>query len=337
MIDLLEALHKCAVDLRHIGMLQAAGDYDYLVAWLRSPEFNNGEHLEPHPAGENTIDDYSNNCPIPFTPSNGIVKHCTDRDIAEQLIQSAKDIITGLSDIYTEDIEQIAINEYSDYSDKIIALLKGEEPVPTPPDPPVEVFGEVIKGYFTTAGEAETTDTRISSGGALVYDASGNPLLWESGWNYTAKNSAWGFGFVSLSVLGDGTSGIFYNSNGSPAVGEQVKISIRYEDRHDSRVLFLFRAKAPFYIVYAAPSYKGMQYASKLESGASCSLYPYGTTSRLDFQKLSNLKLVEAFDISGNRQGVDGLSIEQDSSGYAMLVNNRSTQVDPQRLIFTDI
>lgn len=94
MIYLLEELHKCAVDLRRVGMMQSVGDYDYLVAWLRSPEFNNGEHLKPHPAGENTIDEYSNNCPIPFTPNRQMVSYCTDNDIAEQLIQSARNIIT---------------------------------------------------------------------------------------------------------------------------------------------------------------------------------------------------------------------------------------------------
>ena len=149
MIDLLDTLHRCAVDLRCVGMMQSAGDYDYLVAWLRSPEFNNGEHLKPHPAGENTIDEYSNNCPIPFTPNRQMVSYCTDNDRAEQLIQSSRNIITELLNVYTDDIEQTAINVYLDYSDKIIALLGGEVPVPTPPDPPVEEFGEIIKAYLT--------------------------------------------------------------------------------------------------------------------------------------------------------------------------------------------
>lgn len=200
----------------------------------------------------------------------------------------------------------------------------------------VEEFGEVIKGYFTTAGEAGTTNTEISSVGVLVYDASGNPLVWEDDWNYTAQNKAVGIGTINPSVLGDGPSGIVYTSSASPDVGEQVEIYTTYANSHDSKVVFLFRAKESFYMVYAAAAYKAMQYASKLEPGASCSLYPYGGTTRLSFSRLASLKLVEVFDISGNRQGVDGLSIEQDSSGYAMLVNNRSTQVDPQRLIFTN-
>jgi hypothetical protein len=156
MIDLLDTLHRFAIELRRIGMIQSAGDYDYLVAWLRSPEFNNGEHLPPHPAGKNTVDDYSNNCPIPFTPSNGIINRCTDNDRAEQLIQSAKDIITELSDVYTDDIEQTAINVYLDYSDKIITLLGGEVPVPTPPDPP-EPLKSSIGGTMAITDEGTSS------------------------------------------------------------------------------------------------------------------------------------------------------------------------------------
>jgi hypothetical protein len=42
----LEKLHIIAFDLRGIGMMQTAGDIDYLVSWLKSPEFNNGVHLQ---------------------------------------------------------------------------------------------------------------------------------------------------------------------------------------------------------------------------------------------------------------------------------------------------
>lgn len=155
MIDLLETLHKCAANLRRIGMMQSAGDYDYLVAWLRSPEFNNGEHLKPHPAGENTIDAYSNNCPIPFTPSSYLIKNITDNNNALQLIELARDIITNLLDVYTDDIEQSAINVYLDYSNKIVELLGGEVPVPIPPEP------EELK--FSICGTMAITDDGISS------------------------------------------------------------------------------------------------------------------------------------------------------------------------------
>lgn len=163
MIDLLEALRKRAVDLRRVGMMQSAGDYDYLVAWLKSPEFNNGEHLKPHPAGENTIDEYSNNCPIPFTPSRRVISCCVDNDRAEQLIQSARYIISELLNVYTDDIEQIAINAYLDYSDKIITLLGGEVPVPMPPEPPDPP--EPLKSSI--GGTMAITDEGVSS---AIYD-----------------------------------------------------------------------------------------------------------------------------------------------------------------------
>lgn len=134
MSNLLATLHEYAVGLRHIGMMQSAGDYDYLIAWLRSPLFNNGEHLKPHPAGENTVDAYSNNCPIPFTPCCCMIQRCTDCHSALALIQLSKDIITKLLSIYTNDIEQTAINAYLEYSNKLIVLLTGEEPIPPEPE-----------------------------------------------------------------------------------------------------------------------------------------------------------------------------------------------------------
>ena len=153
----LERLRMIAFDLREIGMLQTAGDIDYLVSWLRSPEFNNGEHLAPHPAGENTVDVYSNNCPIPFTPSVNMIQRCTDSHSAIQLIQSAKDIINDLSDVYTDSIEQTAINVYSEYSNKVISLLGGEIQTPTDPEKPSEQL------IYSIGGTMAITDEGTSS------------------------------------------------------------------------------------------------------------------------------------------------------------------------------
>ena len=149
----LERLRMIAFDLREIGMLQAAGDIDYLVSWLKSPEFNHGEHLAPHPAGENTKDQYSNNCPIPFTPSISIIQRCTDWRSAIQLIQSAKDIINDLSYVYTDSIEQTAINVYLEYSNKVISLLGGEAQPPTDPDNPPEQLSYSIGGVMAITDE----------------------------------------------------------------------------------------------------------------------------------------------------------------------------------------
>ena len=153
----LERLRMIAFDLREIGMLQTAGDIDYLVSWLRSPEFNNGEHLAPHPAGENTKDQYSNNCPIPFTPSVSIIQRCTDSHSAIQLIQSAKDIINYLSNVYTDSLEHTAINVYLEYSNKVISLLGGEVQPPTDPEQPPEQLSYSIGGTMAITDEGTSS------------------------------------------------------------------------------------------------------------------------------------------------------------------------------------
>ena len=158
----LERLRIIAFDLREIGMLQTAGDIDYLVSWLKSPEFNHGVHLAPHPAGENTVDIYSNNCPIPFTPSISIIQRCTDWHSAIQLIQSAKDIINDLSDVYTDSIEQTAVNVYLEYSNKVISLLGGEVQPPTDPDNPPEQMSYSIGGTMAITNEGTPSDVYAS-------------------------------------------------------------------------------------------------------------------------------------------------------------------------------
>lgn len=160
----LERLRMIAFDLREIGMLQTAGDIDYLVSWLRSPEFNHGEHLAPHPAGENTVDMYSNNCPIPFTPSVSMIQRCTDSHSAIQLIQSAKYIINDISDVYTASIEQTAINVYLEYSNKVISLLGGEVQPPTDPDEPPEQLSYSVGGTMAITDEGMSSDVYASNG-----------------------------------------------------------------------------------------------------------------------------------------------------------------------------
>ena len=164
MINELERLRMIAFDLRKIGMLQTAGDIDYLVSWLISPEFNNGEHLAPHPAGENTKDQYSNNCPIPFTPMVSIIQRCTDSHSAIQLIQSAKDIINYLSNVYTDSLEQTAINVYLEYSNKIISLLGGEVQPPTDPEQPPEQQSYSIGGTMSITDEGVQSAVYASDG-----------------------------------------------------------------------------------------------------------------------------------------------------------------------------
>lgn len=159
MSDRLSTLHEYAVELRRLGMLQSAGDFDYLVAWLRSPEFNNGSHLQPHPAGKNTVDAYSNNCPIPFTPGCSLIKNCRDKHTALVIVQLAKDLITELLSIYTDDIEQTAINAYLEYTSDVIVLLGGEEPGPIPPVYPMVYINSTIDERAIIYSDEDQTKT----------------------------------------------------------------------------------------------------------------------------------------------------------------------------------
>ena len=133
----IDTLHEYAIRLKKLGLLQIAGDIDYLIAWLKSPEFNNGFHLPPHPADENTYDEYSHHCPIPFIQCRTTLKRFVNNYEALNLIGSAKDIITELLSEYTSDLEQTAIQAYIDYTDNLINILSDEESdPPIPPDPP---------------------------------------------------------------------------------------------------------------------------------------------------------------------------------------------------------
>lgn len=196
MCDRLNIIHKYAHRLRHLGMLQVAGDLDYLVAWIRSPEWTGGAHLEPHPAGKDTIDFNSNNCPIPYTPCDEIVRCCTNKPFAAGYMQSAKSAIQELLSIYTDDIEQTAINAYLDYSDKVIALLKGEEPGPTPPTPvlnivaPDIVTGESCNISAICDGAVVSPEWSIIPQGPTI---SGNTLSFTNSGTYILRASYNGF------------------------------------------------------------------------------------------------------------------------------------------------
>jgi hypothetical protein len=137
MNDLLEELHKLAIEFRKIQMKQTAGDYDYLVAWLRSPMWTkNGEHLKPNPAGKNTVDAYSHNCPIPYYASAEIFNKCTNESFAEVFLTQARELLFELALEYIEDDEKVAIDAYIEYTDDLITILTGESPEPGPEPTP---------------------------------------------------------------------------------------------------------------------------------------------------------------------------------------------------------
>lgn len=335
MIDLLEELHKRAVDLRYVGMMQSAGDYDYLVAWLRSPEFNNGEHLRPHPAGENTIDEYSNNCPIPFTPSRQMISYCTNNDIAEQLIQSARYIITELLNIYTDDIEQTAINEYLEYSNKIITLLGGEVPEPTPPEPSVEEFGEIMSVFFSTNGvDSPQIDLRYAD--APAYDEAGNPVYLEEGWIYESSEKEWHYARMTTNVLT--TIYTFPNVSYTMAslrnetAGSAVQIYT--SDHVDALGAYLFRAKEPFYFAWLKANGGGD--TTSVNAGSSVPLYYKGSMNFMSYSDLSPLKFRAALGKTAEYLDISALEIVQTDTYYAYLKNNGTETVDVYCLIFSD-
>ena len=123
----LKELHIIALKLKEIGLKQTAGDIDYLISWLMSDGKDGDVHLRPYPAGKNTIDAHSHNCPIPYTPCEESVQPCKSRIYARTLLLESKDIISSLKSKYTDEDEIIAINEYIVNIDGVITILDKAE------------------------------------------------------------------------------------------------------------------------------------------------------------------------------------------------------------------
>lgn len=124
--DLLRALSELAYRLQTLNMAQAAADYSYLVDWMKSPLFNNGVHLPPHPAGKSTKDEYSSNCPIPYYVQNGIADDCLSIAEAIDVLSGIKSILAEIKSS-TEDIDEIiAIDAFDKYTSDLITILTGK-------------------------------------------------------------------------------------------------------------------------------------------------------------------------------------------------------------------
>ena len=136
-INLLNELQTYSYYIKQLNLKQAAGDYDYIVAWFKSSEFTkDGSHLPPNPAGEDTIDPYSNNCPIPYT-RNYNLSNCYDADKAVIYLTRIYEILNTLLNEVSDEIETVAVNSYVEYTYTIIENLGGEvdPPGPEPPGP----------------------------------------------------------------------------------------------------------------------------------------------------------------------------------------------------------
>jgi hypothetical protein len=131
MDEILKQIHYYAQQLKGINMWQAAGDYDYISSFLDSPRWNDGEYYGVVPRGEETVDEYSHNCPIPFTANRCLVSRCYDNNKALEILNKLSDIFNTLkSDVSGDGLA--AINAYIENTNLYIELLGGE---PVPPGP----------------------------------------------------------------------------------------------------------------------------------------------------------------------------------------------------------
>ena len=133
MNDLLDQLLGYSYQLYKLNMRQPAGDYDYLVAWLRSTDpINSDKHFGVVPAGENTISPFANNCPIPYTATKELVKDNYNEVMCLCLVENIYQVLTELLSSVSSDDEITAVNAYLNYTSKLITLLNGEDPGPAP-------------------------------------------------------------------------------------------------------------------------------------------------------------------------------------------------------------
>lgn len=174
MCSLLCELEEIAYKLYKIQCRQTSGDIEYFIAWIRSSAISDSGHLGPTPAGENTVDLYSHNCPIPYTASLYIIDGCTDYDYAEYYLYKAKDIFTTLLSKYTSIYEQTAIHAYLDYIDDLLYLIKGEEPIP--PEPPTPPEPEGTNSYIASD---KSEITLVPNMYYVLYDSSASEFEYD--------------------------------------------------------------------------------------------------------------------------------------------------------------
>lgn len=130
----LDAISEYAYQLKLLGMIQSAGNYDYLVAWIKSPLYNGGSYLPPHPAGNNTIDEYSHNCPIPYYAPYEY-HNCSDIDKAIMLLKYIATHIDNLEAYIDNNLEQKAILSYKGYTENMIESFGGTVEPDNPDNP----------------------------------------------------------------------------------------------------------------------------------------------------------------------------------------------------------
>lgn len=196
--DLLRALSELSYRLHTFNMRQAAADYDYIIDWMKSPLLNNGVHRRPHPAGKNTSDEYSNNCPIPFHDYNHY-EQCINKTESISILENISTIINELSSLVSDEIEVTALDAYKEYTDDILHQLDENHQSSLP--------GEIITAYFS----AKQTPIEINKSYYYpLYDQSGVRLKIDPDYEYIPKKYILSDDYEVLIPSVDATKAYFY-------------------------------------------------------------------------------------------------------------------------------
>lgn len=177
MDKLLDRLSVYSYKLHRLNMRQVAGDYDYLIAWLKSVDTKDpSKHFGVSPAGENTIAPLANNCPIPYIATDSLIKDCLDKDLACELTGLIREVLQELKSICVSNEETTAIDCYIDYTNKLYVWLGGSI------EPPVQE----IRGYLRSAAY-QTSNMNLSANSTnhLYGQGESGFLAAEAGKTYT--------------------------------------------------------------------------------------------------------------------------------------------------------
>ena len=110
--ECLKALLFASEEFKNIGLLQLYADLGYLCAWFTTVDtYNISGHRPPDPAGDETSDIHSNNCPIPY-PVTDILLYCKDLNKLKYIIPNVNNILTEMLNLDLNNSEVIAVNSF---------------------------------------------------------------------------------------------------------------------------------------------------------------------------------------------------------------------------------
>jgi hypothetical protein len=178
MDELLAQLQIYSYKLYRLNMRQAAADYDYFIAWMKSTQWSeSNKHIGVVPAGASTIAPYANNCPIPYTVSNKLIGDCTKLDFAGIAIKQIKEILTEISAGVLGEDETTAVNAFIEYTDELIKLIYGDSPEPVV---------ESKSAYLRSAAYQTSNKSVAANSSNYLYPAGESGFVeWDSTKTYT--------------------------------------------------------------------------------------------------------------------------------------------------------